>query len=201
MQLPVQITWRNMDSSPAVEAKILEEAAKLEEFYSHIIGCRVMVEIPHQHQQRGHRFHVRIDLTVPGTEIVVNHEPTLHGNLQRTAAGAASKSHDVDATHKDMYLVIRDAFKTARHQLQDYARKQKGEVKHHESLPQGRVVRVFPEGGYGFIESLEGEEVYFHRNSVIDESFEQLGVGAQVRFVPEKGEKGLQASTVHLVGR
>ncbi|MGH9855325.1 MAG: HPF/RaiA family ribosome-associated protein, partial [Blastocatellia bacterium] len=83
MQLPVQITFRNMDSSPAVEARVREEAEKLSEFYDGIMGCRVMVEMPHQHRQRGKRFHIRIDLTLPGGEIVVKHEPSLHGSIQQ----------------------------------------------------------------------------------------------------------------------
>ena len=64
MQLPIQITFRNMDSSPAVEARVREEAEKLLEFYDRIMGCRVMVEIPHQHRQQGKRFHIGIDLIV-----------------------------------------------------------------------------------------------------------------------------------------
>ena len=88
MQLPIQITFRNMDSSPAVEARVREEAEKLSEFYDGIMGCRVMVEIPHQHRQQGKRFHIRIDLTVPGGEIVVNHEPSLRGSMTtRRASG------------------------------------------------------------------------------------------------------------------
>jgi hypothetical protein len=67
MKLPAQITFRNMDSSPAVEARVREEAEKLSEFYDSIMGRRVMVEIPHQHRQQGKRFHIRSDLTVPGS--------------------------------------------------------------------------------------------------------------------------------------
>ena len=72
-----------------------------------------------------------------------------------------------------------------------------GQVKRHEAAPQGRVARLFPEEGYGFIESVDGREIYFHRNAVVNGGFERLAVGAAVRFAEASGDKGPQASTVH----
>ena len=118
MRHPVQITWRDMAPSTAVGTKIREEAAKLEEFYDRITSCRVMVEIPHRHQNGKYQFHIRIDLTVPGAEIVVNHEPTLHGSLQRQGGEEHAKGQELSAPHKDVYVAIRDAFKVARRKLQ-----------------------------------------------------------------------------------
>jgi cold shock CspA family protein len=201
MQLPVQITFRNMDSSPTVAAKLREEAEKLSEFYESIMGIRMMVEIPHQHRQQGRRYHIRIDLTVPGGEIVVKHEPTLYGSLQQTEAVKRKKEHEVAAPHKDIYIAIHDAFKAARRQLQDYARKQSGAVKRHEPAPHARVSRLFPEEGYGYLETSDGREIYFHKNSVLKDSFEKLAVGTEISFVEEAGDKGLQASTVRVVGK
>lgn len=132
MKLPTQITFRNMDSSPAVEARVREEAEKLSEFYDRIMACRVIVEIPHQHRQQGKRFHIRIDLTVPGGEIVVNHEPSLGGSIRQNGIEKRKKEQEVAAPRKDIYVAIRDAFKAARRRLQDYARKQSGAVKRHE---------------------------------------------------------------------
>jgi cold shock CspA family protein/ribosome-associated translation inhibitor RaiA len=198
MELPLQITFRNMDSSPAVEARIREEVEKLSEFYDRIIGCHVMVEIPHQHRQRGKRFHIRIDLTVPGGEIVVKHEPSLRDSLQLTER--RKKELEIATPHKDIYVAIRDAFKAARRQLQDYARKQSGAVKRREPTPQARVARLFPEKGYGFLETPEGEEVYFHKNSLLNSSFEKLTIGAEVTCSIERGDKGPQASTVRVIG-
>lgn len=201
MQLPVQITFRNMDSSDAVEAKVREEAEKLSEFYDSIMGCRVMVEIPHQHRRRGKRIHIRIDLTLPGGEIVVKHEPSLHGAVQQIETEKRRKEQEIAAPHKDAYVAIRDAFKAARRQLQDYARKQSGAVKRHEPAPHARVSRLFPEEGYGYLETPEGVEIYFHKNSVLNGGFEKLDVGTEVSFVEEAGDKGLQASTVRVVGK
>ena len=145
MQIPMQITWRGMEPSPAVETKIHEEAAKLDEFYDRITSCRVMVEIPHQHQHRGYRFHIRVDLTVPGGEIVVNHEPTLHGDVQKME-GELSKGVELSAPHKDIYVAIRDAFKTARRQLQEYIHRQNGSVKHHDAASDAQVGQEISHG-------------------------------------------------------
>ncbi len=131
MQIPLQISYRNMESSPAVDACIREEVDKLSEFYDRIIGCRVMVEIPHQHHQHGKRFHVRVDLTVPGGEIVVKHEPSLHTSAAQAEFERHTKGHETAGAHKDAYVALHDAFKTARRQLQDFARRQHGDVKRH----------------------------------------------------------------------
>jgi cold shock CspA family protein/ribosome-associated translation inhibitor RaiA len=201
MQLPIQVTFRNMDSSPAVEARIREEAEKLSEFYDSIMGCRVMVEIPHQHRQQGKRFHIRIDLTVPGGEIVVKHEPSLRGSIRQTAIQKRKKEQEVAAPHKDIYVATRDAFKAARRQLQDYARKQSGAVKHHEGVPRARVSKLFPEEGYGYLEAPDGGEIYFHKNSVLNGGFEKLAIGTEVSFVEEAGDRGPRASTERITGR
>jgi cold shock CspA family protein len=82
--------------------------------------------------------------------------------------------------------------------LQDYVRKLRGEVKHHEpALADGKIERIFPYEGYGFILTDDNREIYFDANSVLDKPFENLEVGRKVRFFEERGEKGPQASTVH----
>jgi ribosome-associated translation inhibitor RaiA len=133
MRFPAQITWRDMAPSAAVEAKIREEAKKLEEFYDRITSCRVAIAIPRRYQNGKYQFHVRIDLTVPGAEIVVNHEPTLHGSLQRLGGVERAKGQELSAPHKDVYVAIRDAFKVARRKLQEYSQRQNGAVKHHNT--------------------------------------------------------------------
>jgi ribosome-associated translation inhibitor RaiA len=139
MRLPVQITWRDMAPSTAVGTKIREEAAKLEEFYDRITSCRVTIEIPHRYQNGGYRFHIRIDLTVPGAEIVINHEPTLHSSLRRMESEEHAKEQELSAPHKDVYVAIRDAFKVARRKLQEYSHRQNGVVKHHKTHAQENI--------------------------------------------------------------
>lgn len=201
MQLPVQITFRNITGTEALKQHIHEEAMRLDDFYPRIMACRVLIELPHQHRQRGQRFHIRIDLTVPGSEIVVNHEPTLHQSVKALAGERRTKEQEVLAPHKDVQVAIRDAFRAARRQLQDYAHKQRRDIKHHEPLPQARVSRLFPEEGYGFLEMPDGTEIYFHKNSLLNEDFEKITLNTIVTCVVEQGDQGPQASTVRITNR
>jgi len=182
MQVPLRVSFRNMPPSPAVEADIHEKAAKLEEFCDRITSVRVVVETPHRQHRQGKLFHVRIDVRVPGRELVVRREPAEHH------------------AHEDIQVAVRDAFDAAKRQLEDYVREMRGSVKIHETPPRGRVVRLDPERGHGFIATAAAREIYFHRNSVVGTEFDQLRIGDEVRFAEEVGEKGPQASTVHLVG-
>jgi ribosomal subunit interface protein len=182
VQIPLEISFRNVTPSPGLEADIREKAAKLEEFYDRITSARVVVETPHRRHRQGKLFHVRLDLRVPGREIVVSREPAGHH------------------AYEDVYVAIRDAFDAAKRQLEDYVREVRGSVKTHEPLPQGRIAGLHPEEDYGFIATPDGREVYFHRHSVVDADFDRLRVGDEVRFVEEAGEQGPQASTVHRTG-
>ena len=133
MQIPLQISFRNMESSAAVDSRIREEVNKLGELYERIVGCRVMVEIPHRHREMGKRFGVRVYLTMPGGEIVANNEPSLHATRQDLETEVRQKDEETAAPHKDVYVAIRDAFRAARRQLKEFAREQRGEVKYHET--------------------------------------------------------------------
>ena len=182
-----------------VEEWIREEAAKLETFYNQIMGCRVAVEVPHRHQKKGKPLHVRIDLTLPGKEIVIKREP-VPSNRSRMAAQAASSGElPAKSPHHDLHLVIHDAFKAAGRRVQDFARCQRGSVKKHEPPALGFVSRLLPEEGYGFLEVADGREVYFHKQSVLRDGFRSLKVGSPVSFSEEMGDKGPQATTVKAV--
>ncbi len=182
-----------------MEARVREEVSKLETFYQGIMRCRVVVELPHKHHRKGDLYHVRIDLTVPGAELVVKREPSLHATLRQSDSEKESKSYEAHAAHKDVFVVIRDAFKEARRQLQDYARRVRGQTKIHVPQPSGRVSKLFPEEGYGFLQTADGSEVYFHKSSVLNDAFNRLTIGARVTFNEEMGEKGVQASTVRTI--
>lgn len=185
MQLPVQITFRNMDPSPAVETHIRERAEALDRLFGRIMGCRVAVEASGRHQRKGRLYHVRVDLAVPGREIVVSRDPAAHH------------------AHEDILVAVRDAFDAARRQLEDHARSVRGAVKTHEAPTHGRVARLFKADGYGFIQSSSGEEIYMHRNAVAGGAFDSLSEGDEVRYVVHEGEgeKGPQASTVVPLGK
>jgi cold shock CspA family protein len=195
-----------MMPSPAIEAHVRTAAEKLEEFCHHIMGCRVHIELPHKHHHQGNAYHVRIDVTVPGDEFVIKRAPKLLTDSPTRFPKAADdvvleKSRELSkyAVHDDLQLSIRDAFDAARRKLQDYARRRRGSVKVNEGPPHARVTKLFPEEGFGFIETTDGRELYFHRNSVLDSGFTALDLGSEVHFAEEQGDKGPQASTVRLV--
>jgi ribosomal subunit interface protein len=173
MRVPLQITSRDIELPDSIDAIIREKAEKLNIFNDQIISCRVVLEAPHRSQQKGIMYNVRIELTIPGSEVVVKHEP-----------------------HVDLMAAIRDAFDAAKRQLQNHSRRQRGEVKHHEEVPRARVHELLLEEGYGFLLTADAREIYFHENSVVDGRFSQLKVGLEVRFVEVEGEKGPQASAV-----
>ncbi len=112
MQIPLQITIRDIENSEALEAHIREKARKLDEYFQHIMSCRVVVELPHKHHNQGKKFNVRIDIGVPGSEIVVNRDQA-----------------------EDVYVALRDAFDSAKRRVEDYARKIRGDVKTHQPKP------------------------------------------------------------------
>jgi cold shock CspA family protein len=106
-----------------------------------------------------------------------------------------------DERHSDLTFALNDAFKHARRQLQDQVRRAQGQVKHHEGPPIGTVVSLDPSGEFGFLEASDGQEVYFHRNSVLDDAFSRLEIGSRVTFAEKEGDKGPQATTVKLLGK
>ncbi|HBK04765.1 MAG TPA: 30S ribosomal protein S30 [Acetobacteraceae bacterium] len=180
MQEPLRISFRNLDSSPVIEDEIRKRVADLERFFDRITACSVVVEVHNRHQRQGNLYHIRIDLIVPGREIVVRREPPEH------------------QANEDLHVAIHNAFDSARRQLQDYARVMRADVKTHEAPSTGRIVRLIAEKDYGFLVTDSGDEVYVHRNAVPGGGFDKLRVGDRVRYVvqEEEGEHGPQASTV-----
>ena len=181
MKLPLQITFRQMEPSPAIEARIRELAAKLETFSAQITRCHVIVEPLAHHQQQGALFDFHIDITIPGREFAIR-------------GGARPHDH----AHEDPYVALRDAFRAARRRLQDYERRRRRDVKTHTGLPRGRICELDAAGGFGRIETDDGRLVYFHRNSVLGRRFDELQTGLAVHFAEEAGDLGPQASTVHV---
>jgi cold shock CspA family protein/ribosome-associated translation inhibitor RaiA len=199
--LPVQISFHGLAHSEPIEADIRERIAWLEEYYPAIVGCRVAVEVPHRHRHDGRHFHVRVELTVPGSPpIVVSHEPSQHGPLKDAEEPAHRKGSEVVAIDRYARAAVHDAFDRARRRLQDVAREQRGVVKAHVTPPHGVVAEISRRDGFGFI--LAGERlVYFNRASVLHDAFDALEVGTQVAFAEELGDKGPQASSVRVLGK
>lgn len=171
MQLPLQIVFRGLGQSDALEAKIREKAAKLETFHHRIVSCHVVVEHERRQRHQDSRFNVRIDLRVPSHEFAIN------------------RDH-----HDDVYVALRDAFDTARRLLEEDVRLLRREVKRHETPQHGRIARL--NGSHGYIRTASGEEIYFSRTNVADPPFESLEVGAEVQFLLEPGNNTLLAKRV-----
>ena len=121
MLLPVQINFHGIDRSEALCSLVEEEAAKLEHLYRDIVSCRVAVERLAGQHRNGNPYHVRIELAVPGSRLVVH---------SRTGV-----THLIDDVDKDPALATREAFRKIARRLQDYARKQRGDVKTHVPQP------------------------------------------------------------------
>lgn len=177
MQLPLQITFRDIGPSPAVAEHIRRRAEKLDGHYERLTGCRVAIESPNRHVHSGKHYTVRIDMTVPGAELVI------------------ARQHDIDDA--DAYVAIDRAFDEAERVLREHANKMR--VRRFNGTPHGRVLKVFKDRGYGFLQGVDGSEIYFHEHSVLHGKWPQIEVGCFVRYCEEDGDKGPQASTVELV--
>lgn len=167
MQIPLQITFHGAPRSEALETRIRDKVAHLEKFHPRMTSCRVAVEERDRHRHQGKEFRIRLDIRVPEHEIVVN------------------RDH-----HEDVYVALRDAFAAAARQLEDVVREQRGDVKVHAIPQHGQVVRLFPDEGYGFIETAQGTEFYFSRDNVVHPGFSALAVDDAVQFIEEPAGGG-----------
>lgn len=172
-----------MAPSAGIEAEIESRVSTLERFFDRLIGCEVVLEAPAHASRKGHPVAVRLEIAVPGGPPVV-----------------VSRPHHDRTDHDDPYLALRDAFNAAKRQLQDRARKQRGDVKVHEPPDIARIWHLVPTERYGFILNGEGVEIYFHENALVGVDYDDLEVGNEVLYVvhDKEGDKGPQASTVKL---
>lgn len=179
MQVESQISFHGMDRSPAVEAKVRERMEELEQFQDRITVCHVKIEAPHRHSHHGKIYRVSIDIQVPGAEIVV------------------SNAHEMNHAHEDIYVALRDSFDAARRRLEDAARRMDvHRVKPHPPKGHGSIARLMSEDGYGFIETPDGREFYFDRDSLTVGDWDTLTPGTTVRFTERDGANGLFATAV-----
>jgi cold shock CspA family protein len=183
MQTQAKIEFEGVAFSSQLEGWVDHHLEKLEKLFGRIVACGVIVRDPGGRHQTGGLYDVRLRLTLPeGRELVVDRTPGL------------------DERYSDLKFAIDDAFRRARRLLQDEVQRMRGDTKHHENQPIAKVARIDPSGKFGFLETDDGQEIYFHRNSALD-GMAALSVGDRVTFVEEAGEKGPQASTVKLMGK
>lgn len=183
MDVVPEVSYRGFEPDAATRALVDREIGKLERYFSRIVSCRVVVDLPHRSRESGNLYHVRIDVSVPGKELVVSRDPSR------------------DERRRNVRVAVTDAFRAMRRQLEEHSREARGEVKEHDAPPHGRVT-VLKEGeGYGFLESSDGRSVYFHENAVVEDGFADLSAGQEVRFSESEGIEGPQATAVWPVGK
>lgn len=173
MNLPLQITFLNIQNSESVEQYIQENTQKLKDFFSDIIACYVVVKRPHKHHNQGNQFSVHMNISVPGDDIVIN------------------RGH-----HEDVYIALQNAFDAAKRQLKDYAHRLRNETKTHAPELTGYISKIFQEDGCGFIMGDDGTERYFHRDNVKNPNFEHIKTGDPVRFIEDAYTERPQAKRV-----
>jgi ribosomal subunit interface protein len=173
MSIPVQITFRNMEPSDALDAAVRDKTAKLERVFDRISGVRVVIERPHRHHHEGGLHHVRVDVRVPGREIVASRDP-----------GA-------DHAHEDAYVAVRDAFDAVQRQLEEYVRTTRGRGRI-AAAGRARVARVDRERNVGVLETSDAGRVAFHRDGVVDGGFDELVIGTEVWFLEQDGDAGVR---------
>jgi ribosome-associated translation inhibitor RaiA len=182
MQVPLDIVFHNMDRSEAMEAQVRDRVARLERHTDNIIACRVVLEAP---QKQVHHSLIQIVLKVclPNKEIVVKRERRRQG----------SKG--------DRQQVIGAAFDVAERQLEEHLKILRHDVKTHDGPSYARIVKLYPDQDYGFIETPLHLNVYFRGEVVDGESFDTLAIGDEVLYTmaSDEGPMGPQASRVRLV--
>lgn len=180
MQQPLEISFNDLDRSETIEGDIRARVDKLEQLFDRITSCHVYVDAPHREQGRAIRYDVRIELRVPGTELVVNNQPG-----------------DVNA-HDDPRIAVRDSFNALERQLKKWKRQIRSEPRGRAAPLQGRISELHKEDGFGAIATTDHRLVYFHENSVVGTGFGDLSEGDTVELVVRSNEspQGPQASTV-----
>jgi cold shock CspA family protein len=187
MQTPVEIDFHGLTANERLRTCVMRNISVLEQRFGRITACRVVIKAPSERHRAGGACEVAIRLSLPqGREVDI---------------GRSEKPEKADDRLADPVVALNAAFKRARRRLQDQARRMRGDVKSHDGPPTATVKRFDEATGFGFLETPDGREIYFHKNSVLDGSSRQVAPGTRVTFFEEMGDKGPQASTVKVLGK
>jgi ribosome-associated translation inhibitor RaiA len=186
MQEEPEITFKNISVSPTLEARIRERINRLERFHHGIIGCRVVVEEPHRSAGSAKN------------PLALTLEVEIPGNLL-----ASSGEEEIRAAKDDTGNLVTRVFEAMERQLETAVARDKRQVKAHTAAHEiGRVTRLFPGQGYGFVQVGEGPELYFTENVLHNLRMEDLEEGTQVVVsrAHEDGPMGPLANAVRRLG-
>lgn len=183
--MPLEISFHGLESSESIEQIIQNDAAKLERVCDRLISCRVGVKLDQKSSNTSNPFKITIEMRVPpGHNLVVTNK-----------SGVKEAADDLPAA-------IKNTFKSAHRRLKQLVEKQQGAKKSHPQQEiTGIITKIFSAEGYGFLRTIDGEEVYFHRNSIVNDEFDRLEPGTGVSYTTQVGEEGLQASSVQVLER
>ena len=182
MQIPPEVIFHDVERSPWVENYILERVQRLERFAEGITSCRVSLTKEQSSHHKGNRYSLMVEVRTPP-----NHDL------------AAKKAKIIGQPRTQLPALINPGFGAIERQLKKTADLRRYGEKRHDGQPHAIVEKLFAEG-YGFLRALgDDRQVYFHRNSVLHGDFERLAIGTEVRFTPQHGEDGPQASSVQIV--
>ena len=219
MEVPPEIVIDGGLRTPRIESLVDRGIDRLEEICDYIVSVRIAIEQAQGRHLTGNAYRMRIDIRLPEhKEVVVKRSSGATKKVagdpvdpdekelpeEETAPGEKavrrSEAQRRELRSEELPVLIGHTFDAATRDLQKAVEIHRREVKvHPEQETQAVIESLTPEQGYGFLRTLGGEQVYFHRNSVLHGHWEKLSIGAGVRYTAELGEKGLQASTVELV--
>lgn len=188
LQVPLEISFHNIESSDWAEQEIRARAAGLESIYDRLVSCRVRVDRRATNSNDTIPPVVHIEMGIPGRkDLVVSHEPDhLQQKFQRP----------------DLHNAINEAFRIAERQLRDYKDKITDYTKdlRHEAEQQnlGQVAELAPESDFAFLLTKEGGLLYFHRNSLLNGDFDALELRQEVYYVEAVGDTGPVATKVRV---
>lgn len=183
MKVPLDIRFQDVDRSEWSENFIRRQVERLERYADDMISCRVTVSRPHRSQQSGQPYHVVVEVTLP----------------PQMDLAAVVEPVEVPG-QSELRNVLREAFKAMERQLIKAKNLRRGDVKFHDE-DLALVFKLLPDQDYGFLKTVYGEEIYFHRNAVLHGDFDRLSLGTEVRYEAELGDDGLQATSVQIVNK
>lgn len=179
MQTEPIISYRNMDPSPSIDALVTRRIAVLERIHGRITGCEVVLEAPQKRKVEGRVLTARITLHMPGPDL----------SVERSISHSSARDN--------LILAVNRAFSAAEKQLKKQKKKMGAvEVKHHPPVLHGEISSLEPELGYGYVRGDDGREVYFQRDGLTSDVWDQLAKGTRLRFRELEGEKGPYAAAV-----
>lgn len=184
----VEIAFHHVENSAPVEAEIRARIGDLERIYDRLTACRVRVDQRASNANGTIPPVVRIELGIPGTkDLVVSHEPE---HLQRKFQ------------RPDLQNAINEAFRKAERQLSDLKTSRAGRTKdpHHDTPNQlpGQVAEINADDDFGFLLTVSGGLLYFHRNSMLSGDFDALSRGDAVYYIEDVGDTGPIATKVRV---